>query len=43
MYIMADGFKEALQLLTLYVASDERGNLSIIMNRVSKEGSPGHN
>jgi len=43
MYIMADGFKDALQLLRLYVASDERGNLSIIMSRDSKEGSLDHN
>lgn len=43
MYIMADGFKDALQLLRLYVASDERGNLSTIMGWDSKEGSLGHN
>jgi len=34
-----DGFKDALQLLRLYVVSDERGNLSIIMSRDSKERS----
>jgi hypothetical protein len=42
MYIMGDEFKDALQLLRLYVTSDERGNLSIIMSWDSKEGSLGH-
>jgi hypothetical protein len=38
MYIMADEFRDAVQL-----PSDERGYLSIIMSRDSKEGSLGHN
>lgn len=43
MYATTDGFKDAVQLLRLYVASDERRNLSIIMSRDSKEGSLDHN
>jgi hypothetical protein len=43
MHVMADGLKDAVQLLRLYVASDERGYSSKIMSRVSKEGSDGHN
>jgi hypothetical protein len=31
-------FKDAVQVLRLYVASDERGELSIKMSKYSKEG-----